>query len=189
MLDYLLFASAFIASAIAPGADTLLILSRAISSKKLAIIAAAGITTGKVLMVSAAFFGLAALVRDNSQLLTVLKFLGAAFLIYKAVQLWNAKPTHQAGGGKSEFLAALAIGFSNPQPFAFYIAIIPAVVSTTALPILLLIVVAGFALVSAIYIQLAGKLSVWLNQVSNVQRVNRGLAMFFLVLAVIIVSR
>jgi threonine/homoserine/homoserine lactone efflux protein len=189
VLDYLLFASAFLASAIPPGADTFLILSRAIESKRQAWIAAAGITTGKVLMVSAAFFGLANLIRDNAELLTVLKFLGAGFLVFRAVQLWNATRSTKPSRGGSEYFAALAIGFSNPQPFAFYLSIIPAVVTQTFLPGLLAIVVIGFGLVSALYILLAGQLSNWLGQIANYQKVNRSLAIVFLVLAVIVVSR
>jgi hypothetical protein len=57
------------------------------------------------------------------------------------------------------------------------------------LPGLLAIVVIGFGLVSALYILLAGRLSNWLGQVANYQKVNRSLAIVFLVLAVIVVSR
>ena len=189
MVDYLLFTGAFLASAIAPGADTLLILSRAISSRKLAIAAAAGITTGKVLMVSLAYFGLAALLQSNGELLLALKILGAGFLIYKAVRLWFAERVQPRDRKGSEFFAALAIGFSNPQPLAFYLAIMPVVIGTTQLPLLILIVVMGFSLVSAFYIFLAARLSNWLASGTNFQQVNRALAIAFLVLAVIVLTR
>lgn len=189
MSDYLLFAGAFFASAIAPGADTFLILSRAIRDRKLAIAAAAGIMTGKVLMVSLAFFGLAALLQSNGELLLALKIIGASFLIYKAVRLWFAEKVQPRDRQGSEFFAALAIGFSNPQPLAFYLAIMPVVVGTTQLPLLILIVVIGFSLVSALYIFLASRLSSWLEAGSNFQQVNRVLAIAFLVLAVIVVTR
>lgn len=189
MVDYLLFTGAFLASAVAPGADTLLILSRAISSKNLAIAAAAGITTGKVLMVSLAYFGLAALLQSNAEFLLALKILGAGFLIYKAVRLWFAEKVQPLDRKGSEFFAALAIGFSNPQPLAFYLAIMPVVIGTTQLPLLILIVVMGFSLVSAFYIFLAARLSNWLASGTNFQQVNRVLANAFLVLAVIVLTR
>ncbi|MFM1994378.1 MAG: hypothetical protein RL537_1067 [Actinomycetota bacterium] len=189
MADYLLFAGAFLASAIAPGADTFLILSRAISNRRLAIAAAAGITTGKVLMVSLAYLGLAALLASNSELFLLIKVFGAAFLVYKAIKLWSAKRVETKQRQGSEFFAALAIGISNPQPLAFYLAIVPVVVGTTQLPILILIVVLGFSVVSAFYIFLAARLAKWLALESRFQQVNRVLAIAFLVLAVIVLTR
>ena len=189
MSDYLLFAGAFLASAIAPGADTFLILSRAISDKKLAIAAAAGITTGKVLMVSIAYLGLAALLQANGELLLVLKILGASFLIYKAFRFWSADRVEPRDRKGSEFLAAFAIGFSNPQPLAFYLAVVPVVVSTTQLPLLIGIVILGFSTVSALYIFLASRISKWLDKESNFRVVNKVLALVFLALAVIVVTR
>ena len=189
MSDYLLFAGAFLASAIAPGADTLLILSRAISDKKLAIAAAAGITTGKVLMVSIAYLGLAALLQANSELLLALKILGARFLIYKAFRFWLADRVEPSDRKGSEFLAAFAIGFSNPQPLAFYLSVVPVVVSTTQLPILIVVVIIGFSAVSALYILMASRISTWLANGSNVQVINKLLALVFLALAVIVLTR
>lgn len=189
MSDYLLFAGAFLASAIAPGADTILILSRAITNKKLAIAAAAGITTGKVLMVSIAYLGLAALLQSNEELLMVLKILGAAFLIYKAVQFWNADKVKPRESQGNEFFAALAIGFSNPQPLAFYLSVVPVVVGATQLPVLIAIVIVGFSAVSALYIFLASRISTWLTLGSNFQAVNKILALIFFGLAVIVLTR
>ena len=189
MSDYLLFAGAFLASAIAPGADTLLILSRAISDKKLAIAAAAGITTGKVLMVSIAYLGLAALLQGNGELLWALKILGASFLIYKAFRYWLADSVEPRNRKGSEFFSALAIGFSNPQPLAFYLSVLPVVVGTTQLPVLIGIVIIGFSAVSALYIFLASRISNWLANRANFRVVNKVLAIVFLGLAVIVLTR
>lgn len=189
MADYLLFASAFFASAVAPGADTFLILSRAITNKTLAIAAAAGITLGKVLMLTIAYLGLAALLQTSADLLLALKIFGAGFLTYKAWRLWSTNELVRRETKGGEFIAALAIGFSNPQPMAFYLSIVPLVVQTTELAGLALIVVGGFSAVAAIYIFLAGRLTSWLTQPANLRRVNRLLAVAFLALAVIVLTR
>jgi threonine/homoserine/homoserine lactone efflux protein len=190
MQDYLLFATAFFAAAIAPGADTLLILTKAITSKRLAVIAGAGITLGKILMVSIAYLGLSSLVDSFPAALIALKIFGAGFLLFKAYGMWRAQgPKQRESKGQGEFFAAFAIGFSNPQPFAFYLAIVPLVIGTTYLPILLGIVVLGFALVTFIYISLASALSVWIRSKSNYQLVNRVLAAIFVVLAIVIAIR
>ncbi len=72
---------------------------------------------------------------------------------------------------------------------AFYLSIMPVVVGATQLPFLILIVVVGFAFVSALYIFLASRLAKWLQAEANLQRVNRVLALAFLGLAVIVLTR
>jgi threonine/homoserine/homoserine lactone efflux protein len=153
--EYLFFTTAFFLAAVAPGADTLLILSRALADRKAALLAGAGITLAKVAMVSAAFLGLAAVLSSLPALLWALRVFGATFLIWRAFRLWNTGRSEERKTSKGgEFLSAFAIGFSNPQPFAFYLSIVPLVVGRTELPILLLIVIVGFSIVTFIYMPL-----------------------------------
>ena len=190
MSDYLLFATAFFAAAVAPGADTFLILSRAIENRRLALIAAAGITLAKLVMVTIAFVGLSVVLQSFPQILIALKIFGAGFLSFRAYKLWTAKAKDRSSvGSRGEFFAAFAIGFSNPQPFAFYLSIVPLVVGTTELPLLLVIVAVGFALVTLIYVSVAAALSKWLAVEKNYQLVNRLLAAVFLLLALVIIIR
>ncbi len=190
MSDYLLFTTAFFAAAVAPGADTFLILTKAIESRRLALIAGAGITLAKLVMVSIAFLGLSAVLETFPGFLVALKIFGAAFLTWRAYKLWTAKArSHQVGRGGSEFFSAFAIGFSNPQPFAFYLSIVPIVVGGTELPILLGIVAVGFALVTLIYVSIAAVISRWLSVEKNFQTINRLLAGVFLILALVIIIR
>lgn len=190
MGDYLLFATAFFIAAVAPGADTLLILSRALTNRSAAWISGLGITIAKILMVSIAYLGLSAALTQMPTLLTALKIFGASFLVWRAWKFWTAKeirPKDEQKGGS--FLSAFAIGFSNPQPFAFYLSIVPIVVATTELPILLLIVGLGFGFVTSIYVFLSRILAGWLKTRSNFQMVNRILAAIFLLLALVILLR
>ena len=190
MLDYLLFMSAFIASAITPGADTFFVLTRAISSPRLAFIAAAGIAFAKALMVAFVFLGLAAVLQASPAILWGLKIFGAIFLLFRAYKLWIASDLPKVSAGRSgEFISGFAIGFSNPQPWAFYLSVIPLVINTTELPLLLAIVILGFMLVAALYVALAKKLSGWLRKMSNFQTINRLVAVIFFVLAVIVLTR
>jgi threonine/homoserine/homoserine lactone efflux protein len=190
MSDYLLFATAFFAAAVAPGADTFLILSRAIENRRLAVIAGAGITAAKVLMVTIAFLGLNALLESFPGVLVALKIFGAGFLSWRAYKLWTSKSKNQdTGRSGSEFFSAFAIGFSNPQPFTFYLSIVPIVVGRTELLILLGIVVLGFALVTFIYVSIAAGFSRWLSTEKNFQLINRLLAGVFLILALVIIVR
>lgn len=190
MGDYVLFAAAFFAAAVTPGTDTILILSRAITNKSAAIITASGITLAKVLMVTIAYFGLSALISSFPWALTIMKILGASYLIWRAVILWNTDQIREAPARKSsEFASAFAIGFTNPQPFAFYLSIVPLVVGTTSLPILLVIVVLGFAIVTGIYVSLAALIAKALESKANVVFASRILSAIFLLLAIVLVTR
>lgn len=190
MGEYLLFTFAFLVAAVTPGADTFLILSRAISDRKSALVSGLGITVAKILMVAIAYLGLSALLIGEPGLLIAMKVLGASFLTWRAIRLWNTKErraTAETKGGS--FFSAFAISFSNPQPFAFYLSVIPAVVSTTQLSVLLVIVAIGFGLVTLIYVSMARLLANFLEKGANFQLVNRILAVTFLVLAIVIILR
>lgn len=191
MTDYLLFAAAFFASAITPGADTLLIATRAVQSRAAAIWSALGITLAKLSVVTIVYFGLAAILANAAQLVIVFKVLGAGFLLFKAWSLWRKPPGQQssAKGSASDLLTGFAVGFANPQPFAFYLSVMPTVVAGTELPVLLGIVSIGFGLVSAIYIAGSNSLRGWLGSDSNQSLINRSVSVIFVLLAIWIVLR
>ena len=52
----------------------------------------AGFVMGDIVWLTLAVMGLAALARKAALAFTIIKFLGAAYLIYMAYQLWNATP-------------------------------------------------------------------------------------------------
>ncbi len=189
MSDYLLFASAFFASAIAPGADTFLILSRALVSRSSAILSVLGIIAGKALMISLVYMGLSALLQSASEILFALQVIGAGYLIWRSYKLWNSELSSSRETQSGDFWSAFVIAFGNPQPFAFYLAVIPVIVSDTLLAPLLLIVVVGFAAVGATYVLLASAVQGWLLEKSNYRLINRAMSIVFLTLAVIILTR
>ncbi len=189
MLDYLLFASAFFASAIAPGADTFLILSRALVSRPSAVLTVFGIIAGKALMISIIYLGLAALLQSVTGLLFALQVIGAGYLIWRAYKLWNKELSFTEETQKGDFWSAFVIAFGNPQPFAFYLSVIPAIVGGTALAPLLVIVVLGFGVIGAIYVLLASAVQGWLIKQANYRFINRAMSIVFLTLAVIILTR
>ncbi len=190
MTDYLLFATAFMAAALAPGADTLLIASRAIESKVAAIWSAAGITVAKLAMVTIVYFGVSAAVQNASWLISILQVFGVLFLLFRAWVLWNKLPgTSASKVSGRDFVTGFTIGFSNPQPFVFYLSVMPAVAAETELWALLAIVLVGFALVSASYILATVPLRKWLSAGKNEVSVNRVLSIVFVLLALWIALR
>lgn len=191
MTDYLLFTAAFMASAITPGADTLLIATRAVQSKSAAIWSALGITLAKLAVVTIVYLGLATLLENAAELVIIFKVLGAGFLLFKAWALWRKSPSegNSSKRSTSDLVTGFAVGFSNPQPFAFYLAVMPTVVDATQLPFLLAIVALGFGLVSALYISGSLSLRSWLSAGTNQRLINRAVSVIFVLLAIWIVLR
>lgn len=190
MADYLLFATAFMASAITPGADTFLIATRALESRMAAVWAAIGISLAKLTMVTIVFFGASAALQNAPWVITLLKVFGVGFLLFRAWVLWNRMPGKvQPSAPGKDFVTGFSIGFSNPQPFAFYLSVMPAVIGTTQLWALWAIVAVGFALVAAAYIMATVPLKGWLESAKNQVFINRILSVVFVLLSLWIALR
>ena len=190
---YLLFSAIWFVAAATPGIDTMLLLTSTIERGWRAAVAySIGITLAKVLLMTVAFFGLNAFIAAAPQLIQALQWFGAAFLLYKAVSLWNAKAAAKrklSSGFWPSMTLAFALAVSNPTALLFYVAVVPQVSATTNLVILNLIIAVGFTLISAFYIGLAAPIRAWISRGQNQALVNRVIAIVFVVLAAIVVLR
>ncbi|GGC62135.1 LysE family translocator [Undibacterium terreum] len=136
MIDYFLFLLAFAASAAAPGPEIAAIVGRVLAGGMRAAIAlAAGIIAGKLLMLSAALLGLAGLFAMLGPWFGVLKFLGAAYLLYLGLKKWRdagriLEASREAGlpGRAAELFLGLAMTLSNPLAIMFYLALLPGMI-------------------------------------------------------------
>jgi threonine/homoserine/homoserine lactone efflux protein len=191
--SYLLFTTIWFVAAATPGADTMLLLTSSMNRGfKSAIPLAIGITTAKVLLLVISYFSLTALLQASPEAFQVLKFAGAAFLLWRAYKVFNSKPGSTADG-KSSFISSFAFAFtiavSNPQALLFYIAVVPQVAASTNLYILSLIIVVGFSAISAFYIALAAPIRAWMSRGTNQMLLNRIVAVVFVILAGVVVLR
>lgn len=136
MIDYSVFMIAFAASAAAPGPEIAALVGRVLAGGMRSSFAlAAGIIIGKLLMLTTALLGLAALYSVLGPWFAGLKFLGAAYLLYVGVRKWRAAGRVLAAGVNpgvlnpaSETLLGLAMTLSNPVAIMFYLALLPGVV-------------------------------------------------------------
>lgn len=202
MHAYAFFTVAYLLAAGAPGADTMLIVSRTIvGGRASALQYALGIALAKTTMISLAFFGIGALLATNPQLFVILKIFGAGFLLFTAARLWLAKPTDaqlaqpaKTSGRATSVLGGYLVGISNPQPLLFYSSIVPMVVAQGLntfgdLVILWIIVIAGFALITLFYMSLASVLGSWLSKAANRIVLNRAMSLVFVIIAAVIALR
>ena len=127
-----LFSSASILLALAPGPDNLFVLTQsAIKGKLVGFVVTLGLCTGLIVHTSAVALGVAALFQASAMAFNLLKFAGAAYLLYLA---WGA---FRAGTGSLDcaasqetglwrfYLRGILINVTNPKVSIFFLAFLP----------------------------------------------------------------
>jgi len=134
-----LFSSALFIAAASPGPGIAAIVARVLGrGTEGAVAFSAGVAIGDVVWLSFAILGLAALAQSFHGVFLVIKYLGAAYLLYIAYKLWTAPATAQEirANEKAEhptrlFLAGLAVTMGNPKVMVFYLALLPTFIDLT----------------------------------------------------------
>jgi threonine/homoserine/homoserine lactone efflux protein len=136
---FLAFALAGLALNIVPGADmTFIIASAARGGRRDGIVAALGISGGALVHVFAAAIGLSALLAASQTAFAIVKWVGAAYLIYVAVSLLRSSkssadaPQRKPQTGWRLFRAAAMVDLLNPKVALFFLAFLPQFVNPHA---------------------------------------------------------
>ncbi len=131
---WLLFLSAAVAINISPGPDMLYMLSKTISQgRKIGIASSLGVCSGALVHVFAAAFGLSAILATSAAAFAVVKYVGAAYLIYLGVQALRSKgvsfdiPVSKQGHATfwKAFRQGALIDILNPKVAIFFMAFLP----------------------------------------------------------------
>ena len=134
LYTYLLFIGAVVVLVIVPGPDMAYMLARTIvQGRKAGVLAAVGINLGAYVHVAAAVLGLSAVLATSSMAFTVVKWMGACYLIFIGLQALLKKPDSLAfSDDQAKTLNAGAIfwqGFwsdvLNPKVAIFFLAFLP----------------------------------------------------------------
>jgi threonine/homoserine/homoserine lactone efflux protein len=137
---YWLFLLSGILLNLTPGQDTLYIVGRSIAQgRKAGLLSALGISCGSVVHTLAAAFGLSAILATSAVAFSVIKFAGAAYLVYLGVQMWFGRPAAQQNAAtpkpaapRGVFSAAVLTNVLNPKVALFYLAFLPQFVDPAA---------------------------------------------------------
>jgi threonine/homoserine/homoserine lactone efflux protein len=131
---YWLFIATAILLIITPGQDTFFILGRSLSGGRSAGIAAAlGISAGTVVHTILAALGLSALLATSPYAFMVVKFAGAAYLVFIGVRALltrtNGLPGDETGSASpdrsSAFRQGVLTNLLNPKVALFFLALMP----------------------------------------------------------------
>lgn len=140
LLSVIGLAGAMLVLAITPGPGVFATVARALASGVgHAAVVVLGIVTGDLFFLLLAIFGLATIAQWLGDLFSIVKYLGAAYLVWLGVQLWRAAPGAVRLKGVSElswmtnFSSGLVITLGNPKVILFYLGFLPTFVDLTQL--------------------------------------------------------
>ena len=179
MLDWprlSLFISVTLLLVFMPGPNTLYIIARSIQQgRRAGIVSSLGVQVGSLVHIAAAALGLSALLLSSALAFNIVKYAGAAYLIYLGVKTLltkeKAEPTQtvrKATLGRV-FFQGVVVNLLNPKTALFFFAFLPQFIVTArgrvALQIILLgsILILLGALSDCVYALAAGSVGNWLR--------------------------
>ena len=134
-----LFVAASALLAIAPGPDVIYVLTRGISQgRKAGLAAALGFATGCIFHTFLAAVGIAALIRSSELAFDLVRYAGAAYLVWIGIQALRHRSAFSLeGAAESKALVAIykqsVIGnILNPKVTLFFLAFLPQFVNAEA---------------------------------------------------------
>jgi threonine/homoserine/homoserine lactone efflux protein len=169
----LLFVGTSLALLAVPGPAVIYVVTRSLDQgRRAGIMSVLGVETGTFAYALAAAAGLTGLIAASETGFTIVKYAGAAYLVYLGVRklLEPADPDDSSSSGRSRlFLNGLLVQLLNPKIAIFFLAFLPQFVDASSGPVAVQILVLGalFTLLAALsdgaYVLLAGVVGGWLR--------------------------
>lgn len=176
---------------IIPGPDSLLIMTRsATQGWRAGSTAALGIGTGTLVHVFAAALGLSAILATSATAFTVVKYIGAAYILYMSVGLLRSRPRGAAAAVivpplpyRSIFAQGFLTNVLNPKVAIFFLAFVPQFINADAPNKALAFIVLGcifnlngmlwcnalalFTAQASAHLKVSPRVSLWLNRATG----------------------
>jgi threonine/homoserine/homoserine lactone efflux protein len=128
----LVFFTASLLLALAPGPDNIFVLTQAALRGAFAgFVITLGLCTGLLVHTSLVAFGVAAIFKTSALAFTVLKYMGAGYLLYMAWKAFRSPPTDLDAGTCSErslqvlYQRGIIMNITNPKVSIFFLAFLP----------------------------------------------------------------
>ncbi|MHA7880106.1 MAG: LysE family translocator [Saccharospirillum sp.] len=174
---------------ITPGPGIFAILARALTQgARSCITLAFGMTLSDAVYLVLASFSLSAIAANYAEVFTVIRVLGALYLLYLAWKMWTAPIADpqtatgvRAAGHWRSLFQGIAISASNPKVILFYIAFLPTFMDLSRLTgsdILLAVVLTLTALMTGLMLiaLAASRVRFWIRSAAGMRRLNRSAA-------------
>ncbi|MFV0320531.1 MAG: LysE family translocator [Microbacterium sp.] len=171
------FALASVILIVIPGPSVLFVIGRSLSYGRLGgLLSVLGNGLGVLPLVAAVALGMGTIVAQSIVLFTIIKLLGAAYLIYLGVQAIRHRKDDMTSDGESArrtltpavmLRQGFLVGVTNPKTIVFFVAVLPQFVSFGAGTIPLQMMVLGLVFITigfvcdAVWAILAGTAQSW----------------------------
>ena len=185
---WLAFATASAILVAIPGPTVLLVISYALAhGRKSALATVLGVGLGDFTSMTCSMVGLGAFLLTSATLFTILKWIGAAYLIYMGIKLWRAPVVGAREEGAEDtgetrplriFLHAYIVTALNPKGIIFFIAFLPQFLDTSR-PVVPQMLICGATFLvlaitnSALYALMAAAARQTIRKPAVQRRVNR----------------
>src|SRR5262245_7206004 len=177
---WLVYLLAAIGLSLSPGPNGLLALTHgALHGRRKALYTVFGGACGFVAVIALSMFGIGALLQASPVWLTVMKWLGGAYLVWLGIQVWRSPPIGIDAPGKaapragwSMFRQGALSALTNPKGLLFFAAFLPQFIDPARSLVAQFVIMAGtFAVIEiATEIFIAGmahRISPWLQRVGR----------------------
>lgn len=181
---WLVYLVAAIGLSLSPGPNGMLALTHgAIHGSRKTLFTISGGVVGFVVLIALSMFGIGALLQASVTWLTVLKWVGGAYLVWLGIQLWRSPPIDapaveagEARPGSALFREGFFSAVTNPKCILFFGAFLPQFIDPAASLLAQFAIMAGtFAvtefLTELFIAQAAHRISPWLRRAGR--RFNR----------------
>jgi RhtB (resistance to homoserine/threonine) family protein len=201
---WLVFFTAALALNLSPGPDLMYVLSRTVAQgTRVGLASAAGVSTGALVHVAAASVGLSALLATSAAAFSVVKYVGAAYLVYLGVQALRSKGSALQPSERKiavvkpwqAFRQGVLVDVLNPKVAIFFMAFLPQFVrpghgsaSLQLLQLGVLVIVVAVAVDSTFvcvaartteYLRRRPRTSVWLDRLLGSLFIGLGIRLAF----------
>lgn len=168
-----------------PGPAAALCLSHGVThgwTRTLATIC--GLLLSSLLLIGLSIAGLGAILAASGTLFNLVKYLGAAYLVYLGVRMWRTRPSATLAPGASDprhrtqhgefaelFRTGFFVGVSNPKDLLFFGALFPQFISTST-PLLGQVVVLSLTWCAVALLVMVGYAAIGERVARNVDALN-----------------
>ncbi|NGZ67822.1 LysE family translocator [Vibrio aestuarianus subsp. cardii] len=135
---WIVYAFAILILTASSGPSSLLCMTKGVThGMRGALFTALGSLTAITIILSLSFTGLGVLIASSELIFNVVKWIGAAYLIYLGInallsksQTLSVKPNESKGGtARSHYISGFVVGASNPKAIIFFSALFPQFIS------------------------------------------------------------
>jgi len=145
--------------ALSPGPDNIFVLIQSITyGKKQGMAIVCGLMSGCVIHTTLVAFGLSTFIKSNTELLFVLKLLGAGYMLYlaysvfKSTDLINTNRQTQSKSVDALFKQGFIMNVINPKVSIFFMAFFPAFLFSETLSLVLQFYTLGFLFMTTSFV-------------------------------------